>query len=285
MPASTTTAVASSLKPVGLVAGCHVYCNGSEHFYRPSAYGLGELLQCCQRGHLRVVGHQHGAGCRASCHGGRQPAGHDQHSQLARGALEIPWAQTTSSRCFNSKHGLIPISTPIPNFVSSNGTVAQTVNPAPIATLVPPSLSFGNQQGGTTSGAQIATLCNGPSGAMNTPCFSRAQSPRQPLAINSIAFGGTKPHLFHAGETPAPRRWRLEAVASSNVKFAPPVKASGVANLLCSNVTDNSGPRRREPRRSPLLSLALESAPSTAFGSLLYLCTIRDREWLQQLQT
>jgi hypothetical protein len=57
--------------------------------------------------------------------------------------------------CYNN------FNTPDPNytanFVGSFGNTTQTVNPAPIATLTPANLSFGNQPAGTTSAAQAVT--------------------------------------------------------------------------------------------------------------------------------
>jgi hypothetical protein len=140
--------------------------------------------------------------------------------------------------CFNSKSG-DPGFNPNANFIPSYGTFTQTVNPAPIATLVPSSLSFGNQQGGTTSGAQIATLCNGPSGAdPNSPCFT-APVATAPLAISSITLVGTNANYFT--QTPScPSSVAVGGSCAISVKFAPPVNASGVATALL-NVTDNSG--------------------------------------------
>ena len=124
-----------------------------------------------------------------------------------------------------------------PNFTSSNGTLTQTVNPAPIATLSPSSLSFGNQQGGTTSGAQSVTLCNGPSGTSISPCYNAPIS-TAPLAVSSVGLNGTNPTYF-----PQTNNCTSVAIGGSctiNVKFAPPLNAAGVAtaNLV---VTDSSG--------------------------------------------
>ena len=68
------------------------------------------------------------------------------------------------------------------NFISSSNTVAQTVIPAPIAVLSPDSLSFGNQQAGTTSGPQSVIISN-PNGTA-------------PLNIASITLTGTNPTYF-----------------------------------------------------------------------------------------
>ncbi len=127
------------------------------------------------------------------------------------------------------------------NFVASSGTTPQVVNAAPIATLTPTTLSFGNQQGGTTSGAQTVTLCNGPSGAdSNSPCFT-APVATAPLAISSIALGGTNPNYFTLTQSPScPASLGVGGSCALSVKFAPPVNASGVATALL-NATDNSG--------------------------------------------
>ena len=128
------------------------------------------------------------------------------------------------------------------NFVASNGTTTQTVNPAPIATLVPSSLSFGGQQGGTTSGAQTVTICNGPSGISGSPCFNAPISTAA-LVISNIGFTNpnTNPVYFNQtstcpiGGTGVP----VGGSCVSNVKFAPPLNAQGIATAFLT-VTDNN---------------------------------------------
>ena len=128
------------------------------------------------------------------------------------------------------------------NFVASNGTTTQTVNPAPIATLVPSSLSFGGQQGGTTSGAQTVTICNGPSGISGSPCFNAPISTAA-LVISNIGFTSpnTNPVYFNQtstcpiGGTGVP----VGGSCASNVKFAPPLNAQGIATAFLT-VTDNN---------------------------------------------
>ena len=123
------------------------------------------------------------------------------------------------------------------NFAASYGTTSQTVNPAPIATLTPPSLSFGNQQGGTTSSAQPATLCNGPSGPSNSPCYN-APVATAALSISSINFGGTNSTYFTQTNT-CTNTLAVGGSCTINVKFAPPMNAAGIATALLT-VTDNN---------------------------------------------
>src|SRR6185295_18061014 len=109
----------------------------------------------------------------------------------------------------------------------------------PITTLVPTSLSFGNQQGGTTSGAQGVTVCNGPSAGT----CSGAPVSTAALSINSIAFtnSNTTPVYFTQTNT-CPSSPSTLAVGSScviNVKFAPPANTSGIASALIT-LTDNN---------------------------------------------
>jgi MBG domain (YGX type)/Bacterial Ig-like domain (group 3) len=103
----------------------------------------------------------------------------------------LPVGTDTILACHNGDTNFFATST-------GNGTAtpfSQTVIAAPIATLTPPSLSFGNQQGGTTSSAQLATLCNGPSGPSNSPCYN-APVATAALSISSINFGGTNSTYF-----------------------------------------------------------------------------------------
>jgi len=128
------------------------------------------------------------------------------------------------------------------DFVASNGTMTQTVNPAPIATLVPSSLSFGGQQGGTVSGAQTVTICNGPSGISGAPCFN-APASTAALVITSIGFTSpnTNPVYFNQTST-CPIGGVGLAIGdscASNVRFAPPLNAQGIATALLT-VTDNN---------------------------------------------
>ena len=128
------------------------------------------------------------------------------------------------------------------NFMPSNGAVTQTVNPAPIVTLVPTNLSFGNQQGGTSSNAQAVTVCNGPSGVSGSTCSSAPVSTAA-LSIASIGFtnSNTSPVYFTQSSV-CPIAPSLLSVGSSctiNVKFAPPANASGLASAQVT-LTDNN---------------------------------------------
>ena len=144
--------------------------------------------------------------------------------------------------CFSSNTA-DPIFNPNPNdFMSSNGTIAQTVNPAPIVTLAPANLSFGNQQGGTASGAQTVTVCNGPSGVSGSTCFNAPVSTAA-LSIASIGFtnSNTSPVYFTQTNT-CPINPATLGVGGScviSVKFAPPANASGLASALIT-LTDNN---------------------------------------------
>ena len=124
----------------------------------------------------------------------------------------------------------------------SNGAVTQTVNPAPIVTLVPTNLSFGNQQGGTTSGAQPVTVCNGPSGVSGSTCFNAPISTAA-LSIASIGFtnSNTSPVYFTQTNTcpTSPSTLSVGGSCVINVKFAPPATASGLASALVT-LTDNN---------------------------------------------
>jgi hypothetical protein len=128
------------------------------------------------------------------------------------------------------------------NFMSSNAAVTQTVNPAPIATLVPTNLSFGNQQGGTTSGAQPVTVCNGPSGVSGSTCFNAPVSTAV-LSIASIGFtnSNTSPVYFTQSNTcpMSPSTLSVGGSCVISVKFAPPATASGLASALVT-LTDNN---------------------------------------------
>jgi hypothetical protein len=129
------------------------------------------------------------------------------------------------------------------NFTSTSGTLSQTVIPAPIATLTPASLSFGNQAGGTSSNAQAVTLCNGPSGAAGSPCFGAPVSTAV-LEITSIGFTdpNTNPVYFTETNTCPIYPANTLAIGGSciiNAKFAPPANASGIATALVT-ATDNN---------------------------------------------
>ncbi len=136
-----------------------------------------------------------------------------------------------------------------PNFAPSSGALTQTVNPAPIASLSPTSLSFGNQQGGTTSGPQYVYVSN-PTGTAS-------------LSIASITLTGTNPTYFT--ETNNCTSVAIGGSCTITVKFAPPASATGVAtaNLV---VTDNSG-NVNGSRQSSLLTGAGTSSISSV-GSL-----------------
>jgi hypothetical protein len=127
-----------------------------------------------------------------------------------------------------------------PNFVASSGLTSQTVNPAPIVTLTPTSLSFGNQQAGTTSGAQSVTVCNGPSvapGCSNAPISTAA------VLIDSIAFTNantTSPYFTQTNNCPiSPSTLSVGTSCVIYVKFAPPANTSGTASALIT-LTDNN---------------------------------------------
>jgi hypothetical protein len=115
------------------------------------------------------------------------------------------------------------------NFLASSGTgssstvFTQTVIAAPIATLTPSSLSFGNQQAGTSSGAQIVTVSNSTGTA--------------PLSL-SIGFTGATPSWFtetdNCGGSVA-----AGGSCTINMKFAPPLNGTGVGSAFLT-VTDNN---------------------------------------------
>jgi hypothetical protein len=140
--------------------------------------------------------------------------------------------------CFNNNMADLNFNA---NFIPSNGAVTQTVNPAPIAKLVPDNLSFGNQQGGTTSGAQLVTVCNGPSGLSGSTCFNAPVSTAA-LSIASIGFtnSNTSPVYFTQSNTCPipPATLSVGGSCVIGVKFAPPATASGLASALVT-LTDN----------------------------------------------
>ena len=112
------------------------------------------------------------------------------------------------------------------NFNPGGTTLAngQTVIPAPIATVNPASLSFGNQQAGTTSGSVPVTVSN----TLGTA----------PLAISSIKITGTNASYFIQTNT-CPSSPNTLAVGSSctvNVKFSPADTGAATAILT---VTDD----------------------------------------------
>jgi len=124
------------------------------------------------------------------------------------------------------------------NFNASSGTTSQTVNPAPIVTLVPNSLSFGTQAAGTKSGVQSVTICNGPSAGTcaGVPTATAA------LSISSIGFGGNNPGDFIFTTSPANNCGGGIANGGScvvNVQFAPQSNSSGVESAFL-NLTDNN---------------------------------------------
>ena len=141
--------------------------------------------------------------------------------------------------CFNS-NTTDPIFNPNPNdFMSSNGALAQTVNPAPIVTLAQTSLSFGLQPGGTTSGAKPVTVCNGPSGVAGSDC-SNAPISTAALSIASIGFtnSNTSPVYFSQTNT-CSATLAVGGTCVISVKFAPPAGASGLASAYVT-LTDNN---------------------------------------------
>ena len=140
--------------------------------------------------------------------------------------------------CFNSNIA-DPNFNPNPNFIPSNATVIQTVNPAPIVTLVPTSLSFGGQQGGTSSSAQSITVCNGPSAGT---CANAPQSTKA-LTIAGIAFASPNTSVPYFSETTtcpvSPNTLAYGSSCTISVKFAPPTGAQGIATALLTLTDDN----------------------------------------------
>jgi hypothetical protein len=136
------------------------------------------------------------------------------------------------------------------NFIGGSGSVSQTVKAAPIAVLTPASLSFGNQQGGTTSGPQSLTISN-PNGTA-------------PLLISSIQLQGTNPTYFTESDSCT----SVAAVTGSctiTVKFAPPANATGVATATVV-VTDNDENATGSTQSSQLTGAGVSSINSV--GSL-----------------
>jgi hypothetical protein len=128
------------------------------------------------------------------------------------------------------------------NFQGSSSSTGQTVLPAPIATLTPSVLSFGNQAGGTSSAAQTVWLCNGQD-PTNPNCATATPS-TDALVISStkpIGFtnSNTNPVYFTQTNT-CPATLNKNASCRIDVKFAPLANASGIASAFLT-VTDNSG--------------------------------------------
>jgi len=119
------------------------------------------------------------------------------------------------------------------NFLTSTGTgssstpFTQTVNMAPLATLTPNSLSFGNQQGGTTSSAQTVMLSNSFNGYNGTA----------PLSL-SISFTGNNFNWFTESDN-CSTSLQPGASCQINMKFSPPLNGTGVASAFLT-VTDNN---------------------------------------------
>jgi hypothetical protein len=108
------------------------------------------------------------------------------------------------------------------NFSGSTSPVlSQGVTPAPIVSVSPTSLSFGNQQAGTTSGAQSVIVSN-PTGTA-------------PLSINNVAISGTNASSFI--QTNNCTTVAVGNYCTINVKFSP--ADTGVATAILT-ITDNN---------------------------------------------
>jgi N-acetylneuraminic acid mutarotase len=188
------------------------------------------------------------------------PSGATCQSLAAANAATLdvePLATVGSSQQVSTSTAWLPVGTDTVlacysgdgNFIGGNGTVSQTVIAAPIAKLDPPSLSFGNQQGGTISGPQTVNISN-PNGTA-------------PLLIFSIKLAGTNPGYFTESDTCS-----SVAVGASciiTVKFAPPANTTGVAtaNVV---VTDNDENVNGSTQTSLLTGAGISSINSV--GSL-----------------
>ena len=133
------------------------------------------------------------------------------------------------------------------NFISSSGTVSQTVIAAPIASVSPVSLSFGNQQAGTTSGAQSVIVSN-PNGTA-------------PLIISNVAITGTNASSFI--QTNNCGTVAVGGSCTINVKFSP--ADTGVATAILT-VTDNNQNAAEVHNPVPLTGAGTSSISSV--GSL-----------------
>jgi hypothetical protein len=124
------------------------------------------------------------------------------------------------------------------NFQASSGSTAQTVLSAPIATLTPSTVSFGNQPGGTSSSAQSVWLCNGQD--PTNPACATATPSTDALVISSIGFtmSNTNPVYFTQTNT-CPATLNKNASCRIDVKFAPALNSSGIASAFLT-VKDNS---------------------------------------------
>jgi MBG domain/Bacterial Ig-like domain (group 2)/Abnormal spindle-like microcephaly-assoc'd, ASPM-SPD-2-Hydin/Kelch motif/Galactose oxidase, central domain len=125
---------------------------------------------------------------------------------------------------------------------------------APVATLSTTSLSFGNQQEGTTSGAQSVTLSN------NTGT--------SPLQINNISIGGTNPANFAetdtCGNTTGAKFPATLAVGAPpctiTVTFTPNATGTRSANLTLSFA------KPQTPQTIPVTLSGAGVAPSATLG-------------------
>jgi MBG domain-containing protein/Big-like domain-containing protein/centrosomal CEP192-like protein/HYDIN/CFA65/VesB family protein len=107
------------------------------------------------------------------------------------------------------------------NFLPSSGTVSQTVIPAPIVNVSPASVSFGNQQAGTTSGAMTVTVSN--------------TNGTAPLIISNVNITGTNASYFT--QTNNCSSVPVNGNCTINVKFSP--TDTGVATAILT-ITDNN---------------------------------------------
>ena len=151
--------------------------------------------------------------------------------------------------------------TPIP--VTKSGTVinAITVNSgyrnstvstgtyiiqSPAVTLLPPSLSFGNETAGTTSASQSTVLTNSGTG---------------PLAITAVALTGTNPADFTESDNcVSASPLAANASCAITVKFAPAATASYSASVSIADNASNS------PQTVPLAGTG--TAPAAPVASL-----------------
>ena len=130
------------------------------------------------------------------------------------------------------------------NFMSSKGTTMQTVVAAPIVSINPANLSFGNQQVNTTSGAQTVTITN-PTGTA-------------PLNISNISITGTDPTYFIETDNCKGTSVNYGAGYSCviNIQFSPP--ATGAASAVL-NITDNNENASGSVQSIPLMGASVST--------------------------
>ena len=115
---------------------------------------------------------------------------------------------------------------------------------APAVTLVPPSLSFGNQTAGTTSASQSTVLTNSGTG---------------PLTITAVALTGTNPADFTESDNcVSASPLAANGSCTITVKFAPASTASYSASI---SITDNAS---NSPQTVPLTGTGTAAAAPIA---------------------